>query len=113
MGSIFGIDCPLDILGGGGGWVVLCGLGGRSGLAGRVGMCGGDGNRSRPGTRCSKISCTVKLLSGLSGLRLLGAGPASLLGLRGNSSGAGLLIYVEALAKGSLCRKVLVRSSHY
>jgi len=91
LGSIFGIDRSLDILGGG--WVVVCGLGGQSGLIGRVGVCGGGGDGLRLGTNCSKICCAVRLLSGLSGLGLLGAGPASGLGLRGNSPGAGLLIY--------------------
>jgi len=93
LGSIFGIDRSLDILGGGGGCVVICGLRGRSELASRVGVCEGDGDRSRLETSCSKICCAVRLLSGLSGLGLLGAGPASGLGLRGNSPGAGLLIY--------------------
>ena len=96
MGSIFGIDCSLDILGGGGGWVVVCGFVGRSRLAGPVGMCGGDGNGSRLGTSCSKICCAVRLLSGLPGVGLLGAGPASGLGLRGYSPGAGLLIYCSS-----------------
>ena len=96
MGSIFGIDCSLDILGGGGGWVVVCGLGGRSGLAGRVGVRGGDGDGSCLGTSCSKICCAIRLLSGLSGLGLLDAGPASGLGLLGNSPGAGLLIYCSS-----------------
>jgi len=72
-------------LGGGGGWAVVCGLGGRSGLAGRVGVCGGDGDGSRLRTSCSKICCVVRLLSGLSGL-----------GLRGNSLSAGLLIYCRS-----------------
>jgi len=96
LGSIFGIDHFLDILGGGGGWVVACGLGGWLGLAGRVGVCGGDGDGSRLETSCSKICCAVKLLSGLSGLGLLGAGPASGLGLLGNSLGTGLLIYCSS-----------------
>jgi len=106
----------LDILGGGGGWVVVCGLGGRSGLSGRVGVCGGDGDGSRLGTSCSKICCAVRLLSGLSGLGLLGAGPASGLGLLGNSPGAGLLIYCSSAgqriskSKGS-CSLILSSSS--
>jgi len=96
LGSIFGIDRSLDILGGGGGWVVVCGLGDRSGLAGRVGVCGGNGDGSRLGTSCSKICCAVRLLSRLPGLGLLGAGPASGLGLRVNSPSAGLLIYCSS-----------------
>ena len=96
MGSIFGIDRSLDILGGGGGWVVICELGGRSGLTGRVGVCGGVGDGSHLGTSCSKICCAVRLLSELSGLGLLGAGPASGLGLHGNSPAAALLIYCSS-----------------
>ena len=76
--------------------MVVCGLGGRSGLAGRVGVRAGDGDGSRLGTSCSKICCAVRLLPGLSGLGLLAAGPASKLGLRGNSPGAGLLIYCSS-----------------
>jgi len=106
----------LDILGGGGCWVVVCGLGGRSGLAGQVGVCGGDSDGSRLGTSCSKICCAVRLLSGLSGLGLLGAGPASGLELRGNSPGASLLIYCSSTgqriskSKGS-CSLLLLSSS--
>jgi len=59
-------------------------------------VCGGDGDGSRLGTSCSKLCCAVRLLSGLPGLGLLGTGPASRLGLRGNSLGAGLLIYCSS-----------------
>ena len=116
MGSIFGINRSLDILGGGGGGVVVCGLGGRSGLAGQVGMCGGDGDGSRLGTSYTKICCAVRLLTGLSGLGLLGVGPASGLGLHRNSLGAGLLIYCSSAgqriskSKGS-CSLILSSSS--
>jgi len=116
LGSIFGIDRSLDILGGGGGWVVVRGLGGRSELAGRVGVRGGDGDGFRLGTSCSKICCAVRLQSGLSGLGLLGVGPASGLGLCGNSPGAGLLIYCSSAgqriskSKGS-CSLILSSSS--
>jgi len=116
LGSIFGIDRSLDILGGGGGWVVVRGLGGRSGLAGRVGVHAGDGYGSRLGTSCSKICCAVRLLSGLSGLGLLGASPAFGLGLLGNSPGAGLLIYCSSAgqrisrSKGS-CSLIFLSSS--
>jgi len=96
LGSIFGIDRSLDILGGRGSWVIVCELGGRSELAGRVGVYGGDCDGSRLGTSCSKICCAVRLLSGLSGLGLLSAGPASGLGLLENSPGAGLLIYCSS-----------------
>jgi len=106
----------LDILRGGGGWVVVYGLGGRSRLAGRVGVCGGDGDGSRLGTSYSKICCAVRLLSGLSRLELLGVGPASGLGLCRNSLGAGLLIYCSSAgqriskSKGS-CLLILSSSS--
>ena len=116
MGSIFGIDRSLDILGGRGGWVVVYGLGSRSGLASGVGVCGGDGDGLLLGTTCSKICCAVSLLSGLSRLGLLGACPASGLRLRGNSPGAGLLIYCSSAGqriskwKGS-CLLILLSSS--
>jgi len=96
--------------------VIVCGLGGRSGLLGRIGVRGGDGDGSRLGTNCSNISSAVRLLSGLSGLGLLGAGPSSGLGLRGNSPGAGLLIYCSSAgqriskSKGS-CSLILSSSS--
>jgi len=96
--------------------VIACGLGGRFGLLGWVGIRGGNGDGSRLETNCSKICCAVRLLSGLSGLGLLGAGPASGLGLRGNSPGAGLLIYCSragqsiSKSKGS-CSLILSSSS--
>jgi len=114
LGSIFDIDHSLDVLGGRGGWVVICGLGGWLGLAGRVGVCGGDGDRLYLGTSCSKICCAIRWLSGLSGLRVLGAGPASGLGLRGNSPGAGLLIYCGSIGQRiskSKCSCSLILSS--
>jgi len=96
--------------------VVLCGLGGRSGLAGRVGVRRGDGDGSRLETSCSKICCAVRLLSGLPRLGLLGVGPASGLELPGNPPGAGLVIYCSSASqrisksKGS-CSLILSSSS--
>ena len=56
----------------------------------------GDGDGSRLGTSCSKICCAVKLLSRLPGLGPLDIGPASRLGLLGNSPGTSLPIYCSS-----------------